>query len=97
MLDLCLISLGVAGLEGFISELVGDGAPGLDEVRVSGLLLRSRETGEELPDGSLIGVSAVNVGGRKMLKLFLRRFPSDMAPYRQPIAAVESLLWPEQT
>lgn len=96
MLDLCLISLGVAGLEGVVSEEVGDGAPGLDKVKVSGLLFLRRETGEELPEGSLIGVNAANVGGRKMLKLFLRRFSSDMVSSNQPMAAAEPLLSPEQ-
>ena len=76
MLDVCRISMGVDGLGEQISDEVGEGAPGL-EAKVSGRLFLRNDIGEELPEGSFMGVKAVN-GGCIMVKLFLRRLSDIM-------------------
>ena len=68
--------VGVEGLGEGMSELVGDEDTGEEDRRAGGRCFFSLEMGDELPDGSLMGVKPVMVG-RNMLKLFRRRL-SDM-------------------
>ena len=59
---------------------MGEGAPGL-EAKVSGRLFLSNDIGEELPEGSFMGVKACK-GGLNMVKLFLRRLSDIVADPR---------------
>ena len=51
--------VGVEGLREDMSELVGEAATGPDDGRIGARGFFSLETGEELIDGSLIGVKPV--------------------------------------
>ena len=56
-----------------MSEDVGDGATEVGEASVGGRRFWSRDAGEELPEGSLMGVKGL-ICGLRILKLLRRRF-----------------------